>query len=66
MREIEQTETFLVESNPPEPEQIEQGASAGLDFWFLLGIYIVEMICGIIFSVYRMATYAHSKDTEFG
>ena len=66
MRESEQIETFFAESSLPGPETTEQGASAGLDFWFLLGIYIVEMLCGAIFAVYRMATYAHSKDTPFG
>lgn len=38
----------------------------GLDFYFLLGIYVVEVMCGLFFSFYRMAHYAHAKDTQFG
>ena len=31
-----------------------------------MAIYLVEILCAIIFSIYRMAYFSHSKDTEFG
>ena len=31
-----------------------------------MAIYVVEIICAVIFSIYRMAYFSHSKDTEFG
>ena len=38
----------------------------GMDFYVLLTVYIVAMICGIFFSFFRMKTHAHAGDTVFG
>ena len=40
--------------------------SLGIDYWMLLGIYTLELLFGIIFSLYRMAYHAHASDTSFG
>ena len=54
------------------PEQIledasdQSASSLGIDYWSLLGIYLVEISCVVVFSIYRMANFIHSKDTKFG
>ena len=65
---MKEKEFIPSESFEIEPEDVKEnhGASIGLDFYFLLGFYIVELICGMIFAFYRMAHYAHAKDTQFG
>ena len=38
----------------------------GLDFWGLLLISLIEIICSLFFAFYRMLFFAHKDDTRFG
>ena len=38
----------------------------GIDFWSLLLISVIEILCGLLFCFCRMIFYAHKDDTSFG
>lgn len=38
----------------------------GMDFWSLVLISAVEILCGLIFAFCRMLYFAHKDDTKFG
>lgn len=38
---------------------------SGLNFWALIGIYSVEIVCALLFAIYRYANFSHARDTYF-
>ena len=57
----------------PEPDYVlvanlgeQDNWISGTDFWSLLAISAIEIGCGLIYAIYRMANYAHAGDNEFG
>ena len=56
-------ENFTLEAEPqPADTEPVDGAAKGVDFYALVGIYCIEILCGLAFSIYRMANKAHAGD----
>ena len=60
-------ENFRLEAEEqPADTEPAHGATKGIDFYALVGIYCIEILCGLAFSIYRMANKAHAGDNDFG
>ena len=66
MREYTEESGFKISAELPPQQQATLPTFSGINYWSLMAIYVVEIICAVIFSIYRMAYFSHSKDTEFG
>ena len=47
-------------------ESNDKNVKDTMNFWSLLTISFIEILCGFIFVLYRYAHYAHSGDNKFG
>ena len=47
-------------------ESNDKSVNDAMNFWSLLGISFIEILCGFIFVLYRYAHHSHAGDNNFG
>ena len=47
-------------------ESNDKSVKDNMNFWSLLAISFIEILCGFIFVLYRYAHYSHAGDNKFG
>ena len=58
----------MMDENDSTTETDEESVteSFGIDFFAIVMISIIIFICIVVYALYHVANYAHSRDTQFG